>query len=125
MIHVLIVDDSSVMRHYIARTLRMTGIDIEIHEAENGREAMCKAVEVRPDLIITDLNMPEMSGEELVLKIHESPELKETPVIVMSAVRYPAKSEELIQAGAMAYMTKPVSPESLCRRFLSILESQP
>ena len=119
---VLIVDDSPVMRHYISRTLRMTGIEVEIHEAENGKEALTKAFAIRPDLVITDLNMPEMSGQELVARIREAPEIMATPVIVMSAMRSPGVSEELIHAGALAFMTKPVSPEALRRRLVSILE---
>jgi two-component system chemotaxis response regulator CheY len=119
---VLVVDDSPVMRHYVSRTLRMTGIEVEIHEAENGKEALTKAFAIRPDLVITDLNMPEMSGQELVARIREAREIMATPVIVMSAMRSPGVSEELIQAGALAFMTKPVSPEALRRRLISILE---
>jgi two-component system, chemotaxis family, chemotaxis protein CheY len=124
MMQVLLVDDSPAMRHYVARTLRMTGMEFQIHEAENGREAMSKAMDVRPDLVITDLNMPEMGGEQLVAEMHKLPELKATPVIVMSAVRSPGKSQELIHAGAVAYMTKPVSPEALGRLLVSILEAR-
>jgi CheY-like chemotaxis protein len=56
---VLVVDDSPVMRHYIARILQMTGIGVTVHEAENGLDALDKAFRIRPDLMITDLNMPE------------------------------------------------------------------
>ncbi len=111
-----------VMRHYVSRTLRMTGIDVEIHEAGNGKDALIMAFAVRPDLVITDLNMPEMTGQELVARMRQAPEIMATPVIVMSAVRSPSVSDELIHAGAVAFMTKPVSPEALRRRLVSILE---
>lgn len=124
MMQVLLVDDSPVMRRYVARTLQMTGIDVVIHEAENGRAAFGKAFEIRPDLIITDLNMPEMCGQELIASIHASPELKGTPVLVISADHYAGRSDELVCAGAVAYMTKPVTPESLKSQLLTIIERQ-
>jgi two-component system chemotaxis response regulator CheY len=120
---VLVVDDSPVMRHYISRTLHMTGIEVEVHEAENGRDALEKMFALHPDLVITDLNMPEMSGQELIARMQESKDMKLTPVIVMSALRSPGISDELMHAGVVAFMTKPVSPEALRRRLLSIQES--
>jgi two-component system chemotaxis response regulator CheY len=119
---VLLVDDSPVMRRFLARTLGMTGIRMSVEEAGNGRDAISKAFENRPDLIITDLNMPEMSGDELMSRICETPELKGIPVIVLSADRSAARPGQLIHAGATAYMTKPVSPEALRERLLAILE---
>src|SRR5436190_1315298 len=78
---ILLVDDSRVMRRYVARTLEMTGLEATIHEAGDGREGIATALAIRPDLVITDLNMPEMSGAELVAAMHASPELKEIPVL--------------------------------------------
>ncbi|HWE49118.1 MAG TPA: response regulator [Bryobacteraceae bacterium] len=118
---VLIVDDSPVMRRYIARTLEMTGIELRIHEAGNGREAIAEAVEVRPDLIITDLNMPEMTGEELVARVAADPALGGTPILVLSSDRSAARPGELLHAGAVAYLTKPVSPEALRHQLLRIM----
>ena len=121
---VLLVDDSQVMRRYIARTLQMTGLDATIHEAGNGREAMIKAVEVRPDLVITDLNMPEMTGTELLAEMSASPDLCGIPVLVVSADRTAARPDELLRAGAAGYLTKPITPQSLRHRLLSILEGK-
>ena len=121
---ILVVDDSPVMRHYISRTLHMTGLEVEVHEAENGRDALDKVSTLRPDLVITDLNMPEMSGQELIARMQGSQEMKFTPVIVMSALRSPGISDELMHAGVVAFMTKPVSPEALRRRLLSIQKSE-
>ncbi|HZL57371.1 MAG TPA: response regulator [Bryobacteraceae bacterium] len=101
----------------------MTGMDVTIHEAENGREAIGLALRIRPDLIITDLNMPEMNGEELVARVRQTTELKGTPVLVLSADRSPARREQLKRAGAVAYLTKPVTPEVLKRYFTGIMEA--
>jgi two-component system chemotaxis response regulator CheY len=113
MMHVLVVDDSPVMRRFLSRTLEMTGLPLSVHEAENGVDAISKAFEIRPDLIITDLNMPEMNGDTLTQTICRTPELKGTPIIVLSADRSAERPAELLLAGAKAYMTKPISPESL------------
>ncbi len=121
---VLLVDDSPTMRRYVARTLRMTGMECSIEEAGNGVEAMRIAAEVRPDLIITDLNMPEMSGDELVACVAKDPVLGRTPILVLSSDRSPCRPEQLIHAGAVAYMTKPVSPEALRVQLLEIMGSQ-
>jgi two-component system chemotaxis response regulator CheY len=118
---VLIVDDSPVMRRYIARTLGMTGIGLRIHEAANGLEAMKTAVEILPDLIITDLNMPGMTGEELVARVAADPCLGRTPILVLSSDRSAARPGELLHAGAVAYLTKPVSPEALRHQLMHIM----
>jgi two-component system, chemotaxis family, chemotaxis protein CheY len=121
---VLLVDDSPLMRRYVARTLQMTGFEIQIHEAANGCEALEKAFGIRPDLIITDLNMPEMSGDELVARIAADPALGGTPVLVLSSDRSAARPGELMHVGAVAYMTKPVSPEALRDQLLEIFSLQ-
>jgi two-component system chemotaxis response regulator CheY len=118
---VLIVDDSPVMRRYLARTLGMMGLEVEIHEAGNGRDAIEKALCCRPDLIITDLNMPEMSGDELVTRIAADPVLGKTPIVIVSSDQSAGRPEELLQEGAVAYMTKPVSPEALKGQLLRIM----
>jgi len=122
MTRVLIVDDSPVMRHYVARTLRMTGMDFAIHEAENGLVAIDKACEIRPELIITDLTMPEMGGRELIARVHAAAGLGSTRVIVLSADRSPALSDELMKAGASDYLIKPVSPEHLKESLMKIIK---
>jgi CheY-like chemotaxis protein len=99
----------------------MTGLDLTIEEAENGRVAMQKARETRPDVIITDLNMPEMSGQELVAWVHAAAELSATRVLVLSADRSDGRLDELAQAGAAAYLTKPVSPEKLKNSLVALL----
>lgn len=121
---ILVVDDSPVMRRFLVRTLAMTGLEMSVREAGNGVAAMNAALELPPDLILTDLNMPEMSGEELVARIREHPLLNATPVIVLSADRSVDRRSELIHAGATAYITKPVCPESLRSRLLAVMRAE-
>jgi two-component system chemotaxis response regulator CheY len=124
MMHILVVDDSPVMRRFLSRTLEMTGLQLSVHEAENGVDAISKAFEIRPDLIITDLNMPEMKGDTLTETICRTPELKGTPIIVLSADRSLDRPAELLLAGAAAYITKPISPESLRECLLTFVGSE-
>ncbi len=121
MTRVLVVDDSPVMRRYVARSLGMTGMDVHIYEAGNGREATVVAASIRPHLVITDLNMPEMSGSELVSWLHADPCLKDTPVLVLSADQGKSRPRELIGAGAVAYLTKPATPEVLRRSLVAAM----
>jgi two-component system chemotaxis response regulator CheY len=99
----------------------MTGMDLAIDEAEDGSIAMEKAFAFRPDVIITDLNMPGMSGQELVERIAASAELRATRVVVLSADRFGGRAEDLLKAGAAAYLTKPVTPERLRNSLITIL----
>jgi CheY-like chemotaxis protein len=98
-------------------------MELSIHEAENGAAAMETAYEVHPDIVITDLNMPGMSGQELVARIGASSELGDTRVVVLSADRSSGRARELLEAGAAAYLTKPVTPERLRTSLMAILES--
>lgn len=121
---ILLVDDSPLMRRYVARTLEMTGVPLAIHEAGDGREAIEKARAVVPDLIVTDLNMPNMSGDELISAIMHDSKLQGTPILILSADRSTGRSQELIHEGAVAYLTKPVAPEILRDHLLEIMENR-
>lgn len=118
---ILLVDDSRLMRRYVARTLEMTGMEIVIGEAANGLDALEQARAARPDLIITDLNMPEMNGEELIARVAGDPDLRGIPVMILSADHSVRRLEKLIYQGAVAYMTKPVTPEDLRNRLLELV----
>ena len=121
---ILLVDDSRLVRRYVARTLEMTGIDdLRIHEAGNGREAMAEVRRSKPDLIITDLNMPEMNGEELIACVAHDPDLRDIPILVLTADREEGKPERLIHEGAVGYLTKPITPEDLRGRLLELVGS--
>jgi CheY-like chemotaxis protein len=108
MAHLLIVDDDSTIRHLIRRTLERTGHSMV--EAENGREAIRTLAQKRADLVLLDLNMPEMEGIETVQEIRRT--FPKTKIIVISGVEtvYLRGSELL---GADAALRKPFHPEEL------------
>jgi CheY-like chemotaxis protein len=120
---ILVVDDSPAMRHYVARTLEMTGIGMQIDHAANGVEAIEKARNTTPNLIITDLNMPGMSGGELIERASADERLREIPFLVVTA----DAGSQMAEASAglarrVECLTKPVPPEVLRSSLLHVLE---
>ncbi|MBF2079712.1 MAG: response regulator [Synechococcales cyanobacterium T60_A2020_003] len=116
---VLIVDDSQTLRHMLSELLRDQGI--EVIEATNGVEAQEKIQQRLPDLVITDLIMPQMNGYELCRWIKNEAKTKDLPVLVCTT-----KSEDFdrywgMKQGADAYITKPFHPPELLRTVRRLL----
>jgi two-component system, chemotaxis family, chemotaxis protein CheY len=111
---VLIVDDSPVMRSLIQRILRLSGFEVgECMEAGNGEEALARLSAHPVDLILTDINMPGMNGEELLLRLAANGTLKTTPAVVISTDATNERMVRMIELGAQGYMSKPFTPETL------------
>ncbi len=110
--NILIVDDSILMRTALKRTIDMVGIDsASISEASNGIEAL-EVLDSKPiDLILTDLNMPEMNGVELVHCLKEKSEYANIPVIVITTESGTTRIEDLQAKGIQDYLHKPFTPE--------------
>jgi len=111
---VLIVDDSPSMRAFIKRVMTLSGLEVSAHlEAGDGQEAIELLNREWVDVILTDINMPRMNGEEFVRKLSESGLLKTVPVVVVSTDATDARREHLTALGARGYLTKPFLPEAL------------
>ena len=109
---VLVVDDFATMRRIIKNILRQIGFT-NIIEADDGSTALPILEKDNIDLVITDWNMPKMSGLELLKAIRSNPNLKDTPVLMVTAE---AKKENVllaIKAGVNNYIVKPFTPEVL------------
>ncbi len=112
-LNILIVDDSGVMRAMVKKTLQMTGLPIgEMHEAGNGREGLDALRQHWVDLVVLDINMPVMNGEEMIDHMQEQPEMQDTPVLVISTEGSVTRIERLRQKGAR-FLQKPFSPEQI------------
>ncbi len=112
-INVLIVDDSAVMRAMIIKTMRMSGLPLgEIHQAANGREGLAALQEQWIDLVMLDINMPIMNGEEMMESMQQNPDLRDTPTIVISTEGSETRIERLLNKGA-SFIRKPFSPETI------------
>ncbi len=108
----MIVDDSATMRKIVMRTVRMSGLEFDrTEEAGNGKEALEKLGSGPVDIMLCDVNMPEMSGTELVKKVRELDSCANTKIIMVSTESSQALIDNLIADGANGYITKPFTPE--------------
>jgi two-component system chemotaxis response regulator CheY len=111
---VLIVDDSPSMRKIIRRVIGLSGfITTACLEAGDGLEALAVLDSQAVDLILTDINMPNMNGEELVECLAADPKRSAIPILVISTDRSEERIHKLIMLGACGYVTKPFVPETL------------
>lgn len=110
--NVLIVDDSRTVRMMVRSALEHAGH--KVTEAFDGANAIAVLHDFRPDLIITDVNMPEMDGITLVREVRSRPELPRVPILILTTVTDQAMKERGRQAGATGWMCKPFQPEQLC-----------
>ena len=101
------------MRALIGAALEELGEKLEIDEAESGFAALRLLPRHSYDLIVTDINMPDINGLELVKFIRESERHKSTPLVLISTDSRPADVERGLKLGANAYLTKPFAPEEL------------
>ncbi len=111
---ILIVDDSPAMRAFIRRVIDLSGFDLaSCLEAENGRMALEVLESARVDAILTDINMPEMDGEELLRRLSQKDELRSIPAIVISTDGSVCRVDRMRALGARGYIAKPFRPEEL------------
>jgi len=108
---ILTVDDSKTMREMVAFTLKNAGYDVV--EAEDGKQALDVAGSNSVDIVITDLNMPNMNGLELIRALRAHPNYKFTPILMLNTEADDAKKAEGKSAGATGWIVKPFNPEKL------------
>ncbi len=112
--NVLVVDDSRTIRSMLVKTLQLTSHDIgHIFQATNGKEALDHLRENWIDLVLSDLNMPEMTGLELVDEMAGDGLLRDIPVIVISTDGSETRINELKAKGVREYIRKPFTPEKV------------
>lgn len=122
MYSVLIVDDSEIIRSVLDRTLRMAKIPLsDVYQAANGQEAIDILDNSWVDLLMTDLNMPVMSGFELIDIMYKRNDLNLIPVVVISTEGNALKIDGLKDKGVKGYLRKPFTPESIHRTLRQIL----
>jgi two-component system, chemotaxis family, chemotaxis protein CheY len=118
----LLVDDSPVMRSFLRRALSVCGFPVgRFLEAGNGQQALAVLGEQRADMVLTDINMPVMDGERLLLALRDDPALGSIPVVVVSTDATDSRRNRLLSLGAAGYLTKPFEPERLAELLGSVL----
>lgn len=109
---ILIVDDAASMRGLVGMTLKSKGYNvIEASDGKNALEKLKAAQKV--DLIVTDLNMPNMDGIQLIKTLKTDPKFKFVPIVMLTTESQEAKKEEGRKAGAKAWIVKPFKPDVL------------
>ena len=121
MANILIAEDERDIRDLIQFTLMFAGH--KITAAANGAEALELAPKVKPDLIMMDVRMPKMTGYEACREMKKIDEIKDVPVIFLSAKGQDEEKQTGIDAGAIAYILKPFAPDDLTRQIADILKA--
>ena len=117
---VLVVDDSPTMRRIVSNTLKRIGFS-QTEVAENGQEALAKLSDAEFDLIVTDWNMPGMSGLDFVKSLRSSGKYDDMPVLMVTTRSAEDDVKEALQAGANSYIVKPFTPQVLKEKIDSII----
>jgi CheY-like chemotaxis protein len=120
MARILVVDDEPSIVKLVSTTLRTRGHTV--YEAVDGVDAIEKAKELKPDLILLDIMMPRMTGTEARKKLHEDPKTADIPVIHLSAVGDFEKQLEGMEDGLTDYVTKPFVPRELAEHVEEFLD---
>ena len=120
---VLTVDDSKTIRMIVKKAFK--DYDCELFEAENGVEGLAIAAKEKPGLIVLDITMPVMNGIEMLEKIKGEPELKNTPVIMLTAESGKDNVMHIVKMGVKDYMVKPFKGEDLIGRVQKIMQLKP
>jgi two-component system chemotaxis response regulator CheY len=120
--NVLIVDDSIPMRGVIKKIIKASGFNVkDFFEASNGNEALEILDEEWLDLVLTDYNMPEMDGLELLDEIKKCETSKSIPVVVITTEGSKKRLVEFLEKGAMDYIKKPFTPEEIKEKLNQIM----
>lgn len=114
--NLLVVDDSPILRTAIKKVARLAGVEEDrIHEAGNGQEALEILEMVWIDLVLLDLNMPVMDGEEFVRQLRLRADLADVAVVVVSTEANRERLDRMRSMGVVDVLRKPFEPEDLCR----------
>jgi DNA-binding response OmpR family regulator len=119
---VLVAEDEPDIRGLISYCLRYAGY--RVVEAPNGEEAIQKALDELPDLILLDVRMPRMSGYDVCAVLKAQASTRNIPVIFLSARGQEAEIKRGLELGAEEYILKPFAPDEFNRRIANILERQ-
>jgi len=124
-VRALIVDDSSVMRKIVERSLRQAGIDLEkVVEASNGAEALGALRDNPVDLVLCDINMPVMDGLEFVRQVGSVENAKGVPIVMITTEGSESHVVQALSSGARGYIRKPFTPDQVKEHVLPVLEKK-
>ncbi len=120
---ILTVDDSKTIRMIVKKAFKP--YNCELYEGENGVEGLAIAAKEQPDLIILDITMPVMTGIEMLGKLKAENDLKDIPVIMLTAESGKENVMQIVKMGVKDYIVKPFKGEQLIERAKNILKLRP
>ena len=119
---VLIVDDSAAIRKILHRVLVQAEVPLgTVHEASDGMEALAKLQGEKVGLILSDINMPNMDGIELLGKLKADHDLKSVPILMITTEGSQAKVLQALELGAAGYVKKPFTAEQIKEKLVGII----
>ena len=122
-IKAMIVDDSSVMRKIVERSLRQAGLDIsKVLEAGNGAEALGVLQTETVDLILSDINMPVMDGIEFIRRVQGKTPPVDAPIVMITTEGSESHVVQALQLGAKGYIRKPFTPDQVKEHVIPLLK---
>lgn len=122
MAKIVIAEDERDIRDLITFTLQFAGH--QVIATSNGAEAVEAVEREKPDLVLMDVRMPRMTGYEACRRLKANPETAHIPVVFLSAKGQESEVREGLEAGAVAYILKPFSPDELTRRVAELLQRE-
>jgi DNA-binding response OmpR family regulator len=120
MTKILIAEDERDIRELVAFSLQFGGF--EVVQTANGAEAVERAPVEKPDLILMDVRMPKMTGYEACRALKAMPELRDVPVVFLSAKGQESEIQTGLEAGAEEYILKPFAPDELVKQVKGVLD---
>ena len=124
--NVLIVDDSSTMRAVIKKVIKVSGFNVgQFLEAGDGLEALSVLEKEWVDLVLSDINMPNMNGLELIGRMHDDDILKSIPVVMVTTESSDEKMNQSKELGAVGYIKKPFLPQDIKLTLCSVMGEDP
>ncbi len=117
---VLYIEDNADNRTLVRRILVVE--DIEVHEASDGKEGLRVALDTKPDLILMDINLPEVDGYELTERFKSLPELRDIPIVALTANVMRGDRERTLAAGCDGYIQKPIDVDRLPSQIKNFLK---
>ena len=116
---ILIVDDEPSIVKILRKQLEVAGFDVAV--AMDGADGLARIRETRPELVVLDVMLPKMNGHQVCAAVKQDPELRTTPVLMLTAKAQRQDQQEALSCGAEAYLTKPFQLEELLEKVRGLL----
>ena len=119
---ILIVEDNPQNMRLLEMTLRTGGYTL--FKAVDGEEALSLAVKEKPDLVIMDIQIPKINGEEVTRRLRQMPEFRNTSIIALTAYAMKGDEQKFLEAGCDAYVSKPINTRELPKLIVDMLQKR-